>query len=74
MNTVKKHVALNKRLAQSLWGPLNKPAVTALKELLKSFRFAISQGDVQYFGKGWYVTHVGLIRLAQRRHCAGIRV
>jgi hypothetical protein len=74
MSIVKRHVALNKRLAQSLWGPLNKPTMSALKELLKSFRFAIEQGDLQYFGKGWYVTHVGLIRLAQRRRCAGIRV
>src|SRR5437588_877209 len=25
-------------------------------------------------GDRWYVTHAGLLRLAQRRHCAGIKV
>jgi hypothetical protein len=31
-------------------------------------------GDLQFLGGTWYVTHTGLIRLAQRRHCAGIEV
>jgi hypothetical protein len=30
------------------------------------------KGDVIYLGGGWYVTHSGLVRLANRRRCIGI--
>jgi len=74
MNALKKHIALNTRIAASIWGPLQKPAAIALKELLQSFRFSISHGDLQYLERGWYVTHAGLLRLAHRRRCLGIHV
>jgi hypothetical protein len=74
MTSVQKHVALNASIARSIWGPLTKPEAVTLKELLRRFRFSIAQGDLQYLAKGWYVTHAGLLRLAQRRRCAGIRV
>jgi hypothetical protein len=31
-------------------------------------------GDLLYINGGWYVTHVGLVRLAQKKACAGIQV
>jgi hypothetical protein len=31
-------------------------------------------GDVRFLDSTWYVTHTGLIRLARRRRCAGIKV
>jgi hypothetical protein len=74
MTSVQKHVALNASIARSIWGQLTKHEVIALKELLRRFRFSIAQGDLQYLARGWYVTHAGLLRLAQRRRCAGIRV
>jgi hypothetical protein len=74
MNSAKKHVTANSRMARSIWGPLTKPATAALNELIRAFRFSIGQGDLQYLEKGWYVTHAGLLRLAQRRRCAGIQV
>jgi hypothetical protein len=39
-----------------------------------SFGFSLSLGDLVYLDGGWYVTHAGLVRLASRRHCAGIEV
>src|SRR5712692_4559221 len=39
-----------------------------------SFGFSLSLGDLAYLDGGWYVTHAGLVRLASRRHCAGIEV
>lgn len=74
MTSVQRHVALNVRIARSIWGPLTKAETAGLKELLRRFRFSIAQGDLQYLAKGWYVTHAGLVGLAQRRRCAGIRV
>src|SRR5207249_8594501 len=36
--------------------------------------FSVPLGDVIYLENRWYVTHAGLLRLASRKRCAGIRV
>ena len=74
MTSIQRHVALNTRIARAIWGPLTKSETVALNQLLRLFRFSIAQGDLQYLAKGWYVTHAGLLRLAQRRRCADIQV
>jgi hypothetical protein len=61
------------RLAQRTWGPLERSCTRALRELLKAHQLSISFGDVQLLGGKWYITHSGLLRLAQRRRCRGIR-
>jgi hypothetical protein len=68
----KHNVARELRFAKSLCGHLPKAAIHALEELLRQHRFSVRNGDVKYLDGGWYVTHAGLLRLAQRRHCAGI--
>jgi hypothetical protein len=60
------------RFAKSLCGHLPKPAIHALEELLQRQRLSVTNGDVKYLEGNWYVTHAGLLRLAQRRRCAGI--
>ena len=62
------------QLARSLWGPLSRSALIRLKELIERYGLSVAGGDLQYLSQGWYVTHSGLLGLAQRRHCAGIRV
>jgi len=62
------------QLARSLWGPLSRPALIRLKELIERYGLSVAGGELQYLYEGWYVTHAGLLGLAQRRHCAGIRV
>src|SRR4029077_11694050 len=41
-------------------------------ELFQKHEISVTTGDVKYLNGGWYVTHSGLLRLAERRHCAGI--
>ena len=48
--------------------------IERLRVLTREFGFSLALGDLQYLDTGWYVTHSGLLRLAQRRRCAGIRV
>ena len=36
--------------------------------------FSVAAGDMKLLENQWYVTHSGLIRLAQRRGCSGITV
>src|SRR6266567_689447 len=62
------------RMAVAIWGPLSKRARAGLKELIRSHGLSVAGGDVQLLDDKWYVTHTGLIRLAQRKHCAGINV
>ena len=63
----------NVRLAQSLWGKLSGFALKQLSELTKKYRFSVAAGDLLFFEGRWYVTHAGLLRIAQRRRCTGIR-
>ena len=63
----------NVRLAQSLWGKLSGFALKQLSELTKKYCFSVAAGDLLFFDGRWYVTHAGLLRIAQRRRCTGIR-
>jgi hypothetical protein len=66
--------AVNLRLARKKWGALKPYCVQNLKTYSREFGFSIVAGDLILLDNGWYVTHTGLIRLAQRRHCVGIDV
>jgi len=46
----------------------------ALRQISELYQFSISMGDLLFLEGRWYVTHVGLLRLAQRKACTGIRV
>jgi hypothetical protein len=56
------------------WGALTPQSVQNLKTYSQEFGFSIIAGDLLLLNSGWYVTHTGLIRLARRKHCAGIDV
>ena len=65
----------NIRLAkQSEVGRSRPVVIERLRGLTREFGFALALGDLQYLDNGWYVTHAGLLRLARRRRCVGIRV
>ena len=68
---VRQNIRLAKRWKASQLGPV---ALERLRNLTKTFGFSLALGDFQYLEGGWYVTHAGLLRLAQRRRCVGIRV
>ena len=44
-----------------------------LRKLVRQYHLSVALGDVTYFGDKWYVTHAGLLRLAHRNHCSGIK-
>jgi hypothetical protein len=67
-------LGVNMRLARSTWGPLSRTTRQGLAELLKRYAFSVVLGDIQYLDRRWYVTHAGLLRLASRYRCNGIRV
>jgi hypothetical protein len=44
-----------------------------LRELTIDLRLSVSRGEVLYIDGKWYVTHAGLLRIALRQRCSGIR-
>src|SRR6202790_3861310 len=64
----------NVRLARTTWGMLSRTALRAMKELTDRHGLSIAGGDLQQLDGRWYVTHAGLLGLARRNRCSGVRV
>lgn len=64
----------NVKLAKRLEGGRSRNALVQLRDLTLKFGFSLATGELLHLDGGWYVTHAGLLRLAARRHCAGISV
>jgi hypothetical protein len=67
-------VRCNLRWARKLWVGISPISFVALRQISELYKFSVPMGDVLLLGSGWYVTHVGLLRLARRKLCAGISV
>jgi hypothetical protein len=68
-------VSANCRLAKKLWpGQMGEGELGALRELTRQFGFSVATGQIQLLDGRWYVTHAGLLFLARRNRCCGIRV
>ena len=64
----------NQAIVRTRIGKLGRESQAALSSLTHDYRFALALGDMLLLDGKWYVTHTGLIRLATRRKCLGIRV
>src|SRR5579862_8217306 len=64
----------NVKLARFTWGELSRTALHALKELTERHGLSVAGGDLQQLDGRWYVTHTGLLGLARRNRCSGVRV
>jgi hypothetical protein len=63
------------RLAKRLWAEeVSQILLQKLRDLVERLGLSVLSGDVQLLRGNWYVTHSGLLRLATRRRCWGIRV
>jgi hypothetical protein len=58
-------------MARSIW-PLTAMQNGQLRKLCKDLGLSVPSGDLILIDEKWYVTHAGLLRLATRKHCAGI--
>src|SRR5277367_2439713 len=64
----------NARLAKRMADGGLPAALDQLRDLTYNFGFSVATGELLNLNGGWYVTHAGLLRLASRKHCAGIEV
>jgi hypothetical protein len=72
MQKTRSLLSSNLDLAGRVWENLPASAVESLKELTHRYRLNVATGDLQYLGRRWYVTHCGLLRIAQSRRCSGM--
>jgi len=59
--------------ARVIWGQLPSLTLKALRQLTDKLALSVAAGDLQLLENRWYVTHSGLLHIAQRRHCFGIK-
>jgi hypothetical protein len=72
MNVIQRH---NLRDAKTRWSDqLEMSNVRALRVLSERYEFSVAVGDLLLLDGNWYVTHAGLLRLADRKRCGGIQV
>jgi hypothetical protein len=64
----------NAEIAQMVWGKLSQIAIDALQDLTKKYSLRIASGDLLYLAGKWYITHTGLLRIAEQKRCVGILV
>jgi len=62
----------NVRFARRIW-EASRDQVTALKDLTTELQLSVAAGHLKLIDSNWYVTHAGLLRIAQRNHCSGMR-
>ena len=65
----------NRKFARSRWGKeIDAALLQTLRAYTERFKLSISNGDLLLLDRSWYVTHTGLVGLANRKHCHGIDV
>jgi hypothetical protein len=63
----------NAKLARQLWGVPSHMTLRTLRELTAKYSVSVAAGDLQFLDGRWYVTHSGLLQLASRKGCCGIK-
>jgi hypothetical protein len=66
-------VCQNLRLVKQLYPQLAQRDFRGLRDLTRTLRLSISQGEILWIDGKWYVTHAGLLQIARRARCLGIR-
>jgi hypothetical protein len=73
MKTRTNSVRAEINLARRKWVGIRTERMAELRKLVRRYHLSVFLGDVMYMEDRWYVTHAGLLRLAHRKHCSGIK-
>ena len=63
----------NVRTVKELYPQVTDSQLLVLRELSRTLRLSVRSGDLLMLNGRWYVTHSGLLRVAQRRRCSSIK-
>lgn len=61
------------RLAQRIWSDAPPSKFAELRKLVRTHHLSVALGDIRLIDGHWYITNAGLLRLAHRAGCSGIR-
>ena len=70
---VRKLARQNLYAAKKLYPELSKQQLSILRDLTTTFHLSVAGRDVLCIEGNWYVSHPGLLRIANRRRCFGIK-
>jgi hypothetical protein len=62
----------NIRFVRATWD-VSKQQIDVLRILSKELQLSVVGGEITLLDGKWYVTHAGLLRIAQRNRCSGMR-
>lgn len=62
----------NAKCARAIWGDLSKSVILSLREISQRHALSVANGDLLFLEGRWYITHSGLLGIAQRNGCSGI--
>ena len=65
-------IRLNLNLARAIWGNLPRTVRYQLRELTNRYTVSVALGEIQLIDGRWFLTHAGLLRIAERKRCCGI--
>jgi hypothetical protein len=68
-----KQIRENIRAVKALYPDVTDFQLQILRELSRTLLLSVRSGDLLMLNAKWYVTHSGLLRLAQRKRCSSIR-
>src|SRR3984885_13375770 len=68
-----KLVRQNLRLVKRLYPGLRQQDLQALRSLTRTLHLSVLKGEFLHIDGKWYVTHAGLLQIALKRRCLGIR-
>jgi hypothetical protein len=60
-------------LARRRWYGIGPEKLAELRGLVRRYHLSVVLGDIIFIDTGWYITHAGLLRIAHRKHCSGIK-
>jgi hypothetical protein len=60
-------VRANLSAATTMWGPLSKLSQARLKIMSRTHLLNVAAGELCLLDGRWYVTHAGLLRIAEHR-------
>ena len=66
-------VPVKRKLARATWGERSITALQNLKQLTAEHSLSVAAGELQFLDGKWYVTHAGLLGIARRNRCSGIK-
>ena len=73
MKRIPRLIRAEMRAARRIWGEVGAAKLAELRTLVQRNGVSVALGDVCLIENRWYITHAGLLRLARRNRCAGIK-